>query len=223
MPRVQVAPKKEYTSEGRHIGKLRIAFCGDSCSGKTTLLRTIADHSPDIVYCEDTLGSEPGRPTTEINEVRASSQPYPTWRILSTAPNDCSDAVMERNICLVDTPGYALSADANDAIYPILRYLEAQFERVNDLLRDDIQLNEEDFLNLIASPQGGLTQVDCAVYCITQPLTDTDVKFIHDLTLFTTVIPIISKADASSSESLALKSSIRAQLDAIHFPFFDPD
>lgn len=222
MPSIHLTPQKSYTDIGRQIGKLRIAFCGDSGSGKTTLLRTIASCCPEVVHFENAQGSEPGRPTTEINEVRASTQPYPSWKLLPAVERADNRTVIERNLCLVDTPGYALSAEADDAISPILRYVEGQFEKINEVLRDTLHLSDEDFLNLVAAPQGGLTQIDAAIYCTTKPLSDTDMTFIHKLTSFTTVIPVITKADVHGPETNSLRSSVRNQLEAINFPFFEP-
>lgn len=212
MPSIQLSRKKPYTSEGRRIGKLRIMFCGDSGAGKTTLLRTIAHHSPDIVHYENTAGSEPGRPTTEINEVRASTQPYPSWKILGSSKQECSESIMERNICLVDTPGYGLSAEADDAIDPILRYAEDQFMRTNEILRDNHTLSDDDYLNLIAAPQGGFTHVDATVYCLTDCMSETDLTFIQKLSTYTTVIPVITKSDTMQVQQLeSISENVLAQ------------
>lgn len=127
MPSMQGSQIRPYTAKGRDIGKLRILFCGDSGSGKTTLLRTIVQQSADIVHFQHLTGSEPGRATTEINEVKASSQPFPPWKRPSGVHNR-DDYTMEHNLCLIDTPGYGLSAEADDAIDPILRYLACQFD-----------------------------------------------------------------------------------------------
>lgn len=221
MPQIQISQRKPYTENGRRVGKLRIIFCGDSGSGKTTVLRTMVDRSPDIVHFENTSGSEPGRATTEINEVRASTQPYASWRILSANHQDSYEPIMERNLCLIDTPGYGLSAEENDAIEPILRYLGNQYERTNDVIRDSVHLNDDDFLSLIAAPQGGFTQIDAAVYCIGKELNETDLTFIHRLSTFTTIIPVITKADSYDTESLhALRESVKCQLHGACFSFF---
>lgn len=224
MPQINVRQRRPYTENGRKIGKLRIMFCGDSGSGKTTLLRTILDRSADVAHYENTSGSEPGRPTTEINDVRASSQPYPAWRILSSASReDITEPVMERNLCLIDTPGYGLSAEASDAIDPILQYVEDQFVSTNDTLRENIKMSDDDFLGLIAAPQGGLTHIDAVIYCTTRELTETDLIFISRLSTYTTVIPVITKSDKHDAAQLEhLKAKVGKQLCDTAFEFFEP-
>ena len=212
MPEITIQQRKPYTDAGRRVGKLRVMFCGDSLTGKTTLLRTFAARCRDIVHHESLVGSEPGRPTTEINEVQASTQPYQEWRILPNMRH--AEPIMERNICLIDTPGYGLSAEADDAIDPILQYLETQYRKTNQTLHDNTHLTEDDFLSLIAAPQG-FTHVDAIIYCISKELSAIDMKFIDRLSDFAGVIPVITQADKlTTEERLALQADIRSKLQS---------
>jgi GTP-binding protein EngB required for normal cell division len=224
MPRMQrsTSSTRPVTEHGRRVGKLRVLFCGNNGSGKTTLLRTLVDQCPDVVLFEDIHGSEPGRPTTELNEVKASTQPYPAWKILQSSGHQARDAadVLERNLALVDTPGYGLSAEAEDAIEPILRYLDDQFQKTNRVLRDTIHLSDEDLANLIAAPQGGLTQVDVVVYCVSGTLTETDEAFMTRLATYATVLPVLTKSDLMNEEQL---DQITKQLQAFSAHLYGTD
>lgn len=54
MPKVSLPSRKPFTSNGLALGKLKILLAGDSRSGKTQLIKSIAKVSKDIVHINDT-------------------------------------------------------------------------------------------------------------------------------------------------------------------------
>ncbi|BFZ56850.1 hypothetical protein PYCC9005_003898 [Savitreella phatthalungensis] len=224
VPLPAVAQRKPFTDQGRRVGRLRIMFCGDSGAGKTKLLQTIIT-CPDIVFTEDVSAIVPGSPVTEIIEVRASTQPYPSWKLLSSATHPVGDdVVMERNLTLLDTPGfYALSQDANDATGTVLAHLEACLQETCGILRGAAgHLADDELIDLVASSSStGLSLVDAIIYCIANELTEIDLDYIHRLAGFSTVMPVITKADWRDEDTLQeLVAKTRVQLQQIGLPFF---
>lgn len=95
------------------------------------------------------------------NEIFASTKSYPTWwsdvdesRVLKRRKS-VGDAVLERNLCFVDTPG----CESPDKV---LQYLEQQ------LLKSVHALNQagSELVNLL-SGRGG-TQVNVVLYLLTK-------------------------------------------------------
>ncbi|ORY79459.1 hypothetical protein BCR37DRAFT_381640 [Protomyces lactucae-debilis] len=221
MPQMQAStasiPVKPLTEHGRRVGKLRILIAGAHGSGKTTLLKTILAQCPDIVLSEGTEGIEAGRPTVRLQEVRASTQPYPAWKVLhqsmQTARSERGE-VLERNLLLVDSPGHSHTAaevETEEVMEAVLGYLDDQFKQTNRVLRDTVHLSDEDLANLIAAPQGGLTQVDVIVYCIAGRLTQTDTDLARRFAAYATVLPVLTKADGLDDAQLqTLMQDVRA-------------
>jgi hypothetical protein len=120
--------------------------------------------------------------TSQITEVYASTKPYPEWwsevddfRVLRRRKS-LGDAVLDRNICFVDTPGYGSGSSVSfgrpsacaevtdylqsmDTITPVAQYIEAHLQRINSNL-----LSDGDLLNLVGG-EGGV-QVDAVFYLV---------------------------------------------------------
>ncbi|KAK3939364.1 hypothetical protein QBC46DRAFT_364863 [Diplogelasinospora grovesii] len=101
--------------------------------------------------------------TSQITEIYASTKPYPEWwsevddfRILRRRKS-LGDAVLDRNICFVDTPGYGSGSSSMDTITPVAQYIEAHLQRINSSI-----LSDGDLLNLLGG-EGGV-QVDAVFY-----------------------------------------------------------
>lgn len=104
--------------------------------------------------------------TSKITEVYASTKPYPTWwsdieetKVLRRRKS-MGDAVLERNLCFVDTPGYSHGMSRMEGIESILQYIEAQITRPFA----DTTRNQDDIVSLL-SGSGGF-QVDVVLYMI---------------------------------------------------------
>lgn len=136
MPSIKMPSRRPFTETGKAMGRLKVLIAGDSGVGKTSLIKAIVQSCNHIVHVDPILpspisliprniDSPPGRRgsrrqasrsdvgTSQITEVFASTKPYPEWwselddsRILKRRKS-IEDAVLDRNICFVDTPGYS--------------------------------------------------------------------------------------------------------------------
>lgn len=136
MPSIKMPSRRPFTETGKAMGRLKVLMAGDSGVGKTSLIKAIVQSCNHIVHVDPILPSSipltprianslPGQRgnrrqtsrsdlgTSQITEVFASTKPYPEWwselddsRILKRRKS-IEDAVLDRNICFVDTPGYS--------------------------------------------------------------------------------------------------------------------
>ncbi|KAJ3156286.1 hypothetical protein HDU86_004050 [Geranomyces michiganensis] len=174
------------------IGRIRIAFAGDSGIGKTSLLRhflanpRIHHTSPDI----STLA--PVEPTPfailEYHASTSSSTPTP-------------------NVSLIDTPGFGHVLDAQDVIRPILSHLLAQFRATDAVFTR--QISSQQLLRFLSADTGAHTHIDVVIYCILHRLTPVDIEYMRRLDRFTAVVPVITRSDTMRpDEIVALKQEI---------------
>jgi GTP-binding protein EngB required for normal cell division len=131
MPSIKMPSRRPFTEDGKRMGRLKVLIAGDSGVGKTTLIKAIVQSCEHIVHVDpihpSTGPSTPGARahslrrrsstktttgTTAITEIYASTKPYPEWwsevddfRVLRRRKS-LGDAVLDRNLCFVDTPGY---------------------------------------------------------------------------------------------------------------------
>ena len=115
-----------------------------------------------------------GRPTSSnvrstplITELYASTKPYPAWwsdvedtRLLRRK-RGLEDAVLERNLCFVDTPGYSSGMAKMEAIDAVIQYVEHQLRR-----SFSASAGEGDLVGLMSGDGG--SQVDVVLYMISQ-------------------------------------------------------
>nr|XP_036577561.1 heat shock protein [Colletotrichum truncatum]KAF6784559.1 heat shock protein [Colletotrichum truncatum] len=129
MPTISVPSRRPFTEVGKSLGRLKILVAGKSGLGKTSLIKAITQSCQHIVHVDPTLpvvpasagllplDAHPNDPpicqgTFQITETFASTKPYPPWwkepAQSSPIPNTGSsvDMILDRNICLIDTPGY---------------------------------------------------------------------------------------------------------------------
>ena len=136
MPSIKMPSRRPFTETGKAMGRLKVLVAGDSGVGKTSLIKAIVQSCHHIVHVDPILpsqislvprtadsppsrrgsrrkGSRSDLGTSQITEVFASTKPYPEWwselddsRILKRRKS-IEDAVLDRNICFVDTPGYS--------------------------------------------------------------------------------------------------------------------
>jgi GTPase SAR1 family protein len=127
---------------------LKVLIAGDSGIGKTSLIKAIVQSCKHIVHVDPIAPSPVSLPqrsptnaparhgtrrrhnsridmgTSHITEVYASTKPYPEWwselddsRILRRRKS-IDEAVLDRNICFVDTPGYSSASSVSDYCLP---------------------------------------------------------------------------------------------------------
>ncbi|OHF00586.1 heat shock protein [Colletotrichum orchidophilum] len=103
MPTINVPSRRPFTEAGKGLGRLKLLVAGRSVAmaSKGFLPAKIMPNSPPI-----------SQGTFQITETLASTKPYPPWwkELARTspalAPGQSEDTILDRNICLVDTPGY---------------------------------------------------------------------------------------------------------------------
>ncbi|KAK1640262.1 heat shock protein [Colletotrichum phormii] len=182
MPTINVLSRRPFTEAGKGLGRLKLLVAGRSGVGKTALIRTITQTCSHIVHVDPTVPvamaskgflpekTMPNSPpisqgTFQITETLASTKPYPSWwkdsAFTSPAPTPSQpeDTVLDRNICLVDTPGYQETCRPTDTVGQVSQYIESYLQKS----RLD-GLEDPDVLKTI-SGSGGLL-VDAVLYMI---------------------------------------------------------
>ncbi|KAK2032784.1 hypothetical protein LX32DRAFT_611214 [Colletotrichum zoysiae] len=230
MPTINVPNRRPFTETGKSIGRLKILLAGRSGLGKTALIRAITQSCSHIVHVDPTMpvamasagllpaNTLPNDPpilqgTFQITETFASTKPYPPWWKESLQPSCVSgtgsvdDTILDRNICLVDTPGYQETCRPVDTVGQVSQYVESHLQK-NRL--DGME--DPDVLKAI-SGSGGLL-VDAVLYTIASSgLTATDFQYIRQLEPLTNVIPLLAHADTLTPEQVtSSKARIAQQL-----------
>ncbi|KAB5558615.1 hypothetical protein GE09DRAFT_1120040 [Coniochaeta sp. 2T2.1] len=132
--------------------------------------------------------------TSQITEVFASTKPYPEWwselddsRILKRRKS-IEDAVLDRNICFVDTPGYSSAQTAMETITRVVQYAESHLHRLNSNT-----LADGDILNLVGGDGG--VQVDVVFYMVSNRLKPVDIEYLAQLSPLTNIILLLAQSD----------------------------
>lgn len=234
MPRVFMPSRRPFSTEGLALGKLKILVAGDSGSGKSNLIKAIAQSSEHVVFVDDTpspvvlpdvtdtncslydnLDLRPERQHA-LSEVLASTKPQHVF--LDSAQSRRSSlstsselSALDRNVCFVDTIGYGSFSSATNCITPVLNYLESAFLKT----REVINPKAAESLSILTSSSvltpSSLT--DVCVYCIVHRVKPIDVEYIKKLSTYVPVIPVISKSDLlPPKDVLELKLNILKEL-----------
>ncbi|KAM5472814.1 hypothetical protein MauCBS54593_002526 [Microsporum audouinii] len=215
MPSIKMPSRRPFTERGKAMGRLKFLLAGAPGCGKTSLLKSIAQVSEDIVHIDPLPHSPsamvksrrktPGKPrrTREcepISEIYASTKPYPSWwsdmddsRVLRRRKST-GDVILERNLCFVDTFAGSKSADQQTEV--IVQYMNKQFARAMSAVRSVTA----DFQGLL-SGNGG-PQVDVILYLISEKTMTADIRSIQKLSNFSTVVPLIAKSDNLTSDEI---------------------
>ncbi|KAL5118367.1 hypothetical protein ACEQ8H_003716 [Pleosporales sp. CAS-2024a] len=233
MPSIQMPSRRPFTTKGKAMGKLKVLVAGESGIGKTSLVRSIVQVCEDIVHVDPLSppksathlpppaasgsrrrSSNQPRPAI-ITETHASTKPYPPWwtdaeegRQLRRRKSSLDAAVLERNICFVDTRGFSRGASEKEDMDRVVNYVESLLYQTSSVTT----MEDSDVLGVV-SGSGGVT-VDVVLYLL-PPNKDisADVIFMQRLSALTNVIPVLAKSDMlSAQEILALKTNILARL-----------
>lgn len=238
MPRVFMPSRRPFSTEGLALGKLKILVAGDSGSGKTNLIKAIAQSSEHIVFVDDTPSPVVLPDVTDTNsslydnlDLRPERQHALSELLASTKPQhlflDSSQSrrssvstsselsALDRNVCFVDTIGYGSFSSATNCITPVLSYLESAFSKT----REVINPRAAESLSILTSSSvltpSSLT--DVCVYCIVHRVKPIDVEYIKKLSTYVPVIPVISKSDLlPPKDVLELKLNILKELHSHH-------
>ena len=211
--------------------------------GKTSLIKSIVQVCEDIVHVDTTSpdnatlkkttsgkksSSPRSRPTRHIVEISASTKAYPPWwseieesSILRRRKSG-DEAVLERNLCFVDTPGYDAASTKIEGMERVLQYIEDQmFKQLR------LETSSDADLQGLVGGNGG-SQVDLVLYLLTEgtrlpcrlnvELTSPapkphDTDFIRKLSELTNVLPVIAKADTlPADEAEQLKHAVSEEM-----------
>lgn len=234
LPRLSIASRRPFTSEGLALGKLKILVAGDSGAGKSHLIRSLAQSCQHIVHLNDTphrvvsveekslydnLDLNPDHQTA-LWEQLASTKPLPFFltdsrrqSLTQSALSASSDGTtLDRNVCFVDTIGYGSFSSATNCISPVVSYLESTFDKSLSLINPAIP----EALSILtsASSLSECSLVDVCLYTIMNRIKPIDIEYIRKLSLYTPIIPVIAKADQLPlKDILELKISILKELD----------
>ncbi|TDZ23016.1 hypothetical protein Cob_v004079 [Colletotrichum orbiculare MAFF 240422] len=234
MPTINIPSRRPFTDVGKSLGRLKLLVAGKSGLGKTSLIRTITDCCPHIVHVDPTvpvamasaglLPSATSLPesipiaqgTFQITETLASTKPLPPWWRDTTSENqapttiDPGDVVIDRNICLVDTPGYQESCRPTDTASQVEHYVESHLQRS----RLD-GLDEDDVLRTVS--EGGGLLVDAVLYVLpSSGLGPVDVEYLRKLNLLTNAglsLPLFSSSSAGSTMTSIFSISSELGMD----------
>ncbi|KAJ4293271.1 hypothetical protein N0V90_008553 [Kalmusia sp. IMI 367209] len=231
MPSLQMPSRRPFTTKGKAMGKLKVLVAGQAGIGKTSLIRSIVQLCEDIVHVDPLSPSNsisqasPPHPksrkrktepsgTPHITETYASTKSYPPWwtdveesRVLRRRKSSI-DAVLERNLCFVDTPGYNADSSKSEDVSRVTDYVESLLCQTTSVT----SMDDNDLVGVI-SGSGGIG-VDVVFYLLppSQDISN-DVEFMQRLSALTNVIPVIAKSDMlSAAELVAVKTSILARL-----------
>jgi hypothetical protein len=135
------------------------------------------------------------------------------------------DAVLERNICFVDTPGFTRGSTEKEEMERVVEYVESLLYQTSSVTT----MEDSDVLGVV-SGSGGVA-IDVVLYLLPPSKLQVDGKlssvadlspgsnisadlvYMQRLCALTNVIPVIAKSDTlSAQEAIALKSTILARL-----------
>ncbi|KAK0711510.1 hypothetical protein B0H67DRAFT_585563 [Lasiosphaeris hirsuta] len=218
MPSIKMPSRRPFTDAGKAMGRLKVLVAGDSGVGKTSLVKAIVQACEHIVHVDPiTPGAgmkKRGRRggTSQITEIYASTKPYPEWwsevddfKVLRRRKS-LGDAVLDRNICFVDTPGYGSGSSSMDTVTPVKEYVEGHLRRMSSN-----SLPDGDMLNLIGGDGG--VQVDVVFYMVSNRLRPVDVQYLRQLAPLTNIIILLAQSDLMSPEQIsASREQIHSQL-----------
>lgn len=219
MPSIKMPSRRPFTETGKSMGRLKVLIAGDSGVGKTSLIKAIVQTCEHIVHVDPITppsasssvkksrgrkGSRPEASTQKLTEIYASTKPYPTWwsdlddvSVLKRRKS-LGDAVLERNLCFVDTPGYSSRSSPMDVIVPVVKYVETQLQKISS-----DALNESEIISMVGGDGG--CQVDVVFYIINEKIKPADIEYLRLLSPLTNIVPILARADSFSSEEVVMR------------------
>ncbi|KAK4996125.1 hypothetical protein LTR66_004182 [Elasticomyces elasticus] len=217
MPSIAMPARRPFTEKGKRMGRLKIMIVGRRGVGKTSLIKSIVQTCPDIVHVDPPINSTPliqtpqpkskhepdshiDQPSTaRIEEIMASTKAYANWwaeieeNRTFRRRKSIGDAVLERNISFVDTPGIPHSIDFDDLSGGVGEQIT---QYVEDLLHRNASLgalNDSDLLNILSGSGG--CQVDAVLYVLGDHTATYEHMVMRRLSRLTNVIPVIGNAD----------------------------
>ncbi|KAK4547067.1 hypothetical protein LTR36_001288 [Oleoguttula mirabilis] len=210
MPSIAMPTRRPFTEKGRRMGRVKIMVVGHNGAGKTSLIQSILRSCDDVVHVDsavtNTINNSPS-----ITETHASTRPYPSWwtdfenRRMLLRRKSVGDGVLERNICLVDTPGL----DEESDVQQVLRYFNSTQLRTASLEK----MTDSELINLL-SGDGGV-QIDAALWLFdpatvssasaSEMMPDGPQRFLFQvLCRSTNLIPLVGQTDTLAADEIAV-------------------
>lgn len=215
MPRVALPSRRQFTANGLRLGKLKILVAGDSGVGKSELVRALTDVCPDVVYADDAQAVR-WVGDGSIAEMQASSKPCPLYCLpqpelegstatagsgsrrssvmASLTAQSADESALDRNICLVDAPGYGASEDAAAAMDTVEAYLEEGFRAAAGVVNTRNPAVAVGVLTN-ATSLSEFSHVDACLYMVLNRVKQVDIEYMRRISAYAPVIPVIAKAD----------------------------
>ncbi|KAK5136239.1 hypothetical protein LTR08_003846 [Meristemomyces frigidus] len=208
MPSIALPARRPFTERGKRMGRLKVMVVGNNGTGKTNLIQNILRSSDDVVHIDPAVNSAFDS-NSAITETLASTRPYPSWwtdfesRRMLLRRKSIGDGVLERNICLVDTPGL----NKENEVQQVLSYLNSTLLRTTSLE----SMTDSELINLL-SGDGGV-QIDAVLWLFdpaavssasaTELISDGPQRFLFEaLCRCTNLIPLISQSDTMTAEEI---------------------
>lgn len=205
MPSIAMPTRRPFTQRGRNMGRMRIMVAGACGLGKTSLIRNIFRVCEDIVHVDGLTGSTPSQSTattkssglsatTQICETHASTKPYPLWWSEMEASRSWwrrksfGEAVLERNLCFVDTAGI----DSDAMALHISKEVDTLYRQA--ALLDN--LNDAQLLGLLSGESD--CYLDAVLYLFdptASSVPEYEINLLQRLSTRTNVIPLIARSD----------------------------
>ncbi|KAL1311725.1 hypothetical protein AAFC00_001822 [Neodothiora populina] len=225
MPSLSMPKRRPFTDRGKNMGKLKVLVTGLPRVGKTNFIRSVIRACPDIVHVDHSVDSsarssqnwlldvrshgEDYVPTSAISEINASTKPYPQWKRRSIG-----GAALERNICIVDTPGCEMNTNNHDTAHSTVPDI---FDYLQSCLRRNTNLGHSDDPELLDTLSGGGgAQVDAIIYIFPPGQIDptpAELDYLRRLSALSNLVPVIGKADICTAPD-DLKASLSTALEA---------
>lgn len=213
------------------LGSMNIFICGDTGIGKSSLIERIVNHtivSSDGKSEKFVVSSMKPFPFVFENSVSNPSQNYlldnDHSSIMltksSTIPLDLTVEGEEKfNLKVLELPGFGYFTDAFQTIRQSVEYCQRQFLKTNRIFSKNANTTDDQILKFIQVDNGSHQHVDACFYLILHRLKPVDLEYMHHISQFTNIIPIIIKSDTlSAREILQLKLTVLLELQKKNIP-----
>ncbi|KAG0339925.1 hypothetical protein BG004_006626 [Podila humilis] len=132
-----------------------------------------------------------------LMERYASTTVLPVWARAGMDEQDMHQEILVKNICIVDTPGYASFTNTQRAMDLVVSYLGVQFQATNEFFSRSAMSDDSLGRFLANNTTGAHSHVDLCLYVIENELTEQDIQFISRLHPFVNILPVLIQSSLS--------------------------
>lgn len=225
MPKVFLPTRRPFTTDGLALGKLKILVTGDSGTGKSMLIKAIAQASQGIVYIDDipsfvkendvvweqAASTKPclnfHKPFDFEDPERSMQEFLYDYSVISPdqKPRAQHPSVIHSSKVCTESSAFEKNVCFVDTLgYGSFTNASKCIEKVISYLdmefqktSDLVNANNPEAVNLLtyASSIKSVPMVDVCLYTITNRLKTVDIEYIRQISRYAPVIPIISRSD----------------------------